>query len=326
MKAIVIERWTDPADVSVKDSPLPLPTPASDGVVIDVRAAGCNFFDALLVQGKYQERPPFPFVPGAECAGVVREVGAAVKGFAVGDRVMCGLVHGAFAERIAVPASRLMRVPERASFEEAAAFPVAFETAYGALVLRAGARAGETVLVTAAAGGVGVAAVQLAKALGAHVIGVAGGDEKVHVAREAGADEAIDYTDPEWAARVLKATGGKGADVIVESVGGATFHAAMKCIAWSGRLVVVGFAGGTIPELALNRLLLKNATVMGLFVGTYIKHAPALLAAADDDLVRRYESGELRPRVHRTFPLAETGSALVALAGRKTWGKVVVTI
>jgi NADPH2:quinone reductase len=322
MKAIVIEHWTEPGEVSVKDFPLPIAT--ANGVVIDVRAAGCNFFDGLLVQGKYQERPPFPFVPGAECAGVVREVGTDVVGVAVGDRVMAGLVHGAFAEQIAVPAARLMRIPKDVSFEDAAAFPVVFETAYGALVLRAALRAGETLLVTAAAGGVGLASVQLGKALGARVIGVAGGEEKLRVVREAGADVAIDYTDPDWAARVLAATEGRGADVIVESVGGTTFHAAMKCVAWSGRLVTVGFVGGTIPELAINRLLLKNATVMGLFVGTYLKHDPARLRAGDEDLVRRYEKREIRPFVFRTFPLAETGAALAALAGRKTWGKVVV--
>jgi NADPH2:quinone reductase len=323
MRAVVVDRFVEPAELAVREAPEPEAAPGT--VVVDVRAAGCNFFDGLQVQGKYQERLTFPFVPGAECAGVVRAIGPGVAGVAVGDRVMAGLVYGAFAERIAIPAARVMPMPDGMSFEEAAAFPVAFLTSYGALVMRAGLRAGETVLVTAAAGGVGLAAVQIAKALGARVVAAAGGEEHVRVAREAGADVGVDYRDPGWGARVMEATGGRGVDVVVESVGGDTFHAAMKCLAWSGRIVVVGFAGGAIPEIAANRVLLKNVSVLGLFVGTYAKQDPARLAEAQRELVRLRQEGKLAARVSRTLPLEKTGEALAALLARATWGTLVVT-
>ncbi|HXX49240.1 MAG TPA: NADPH:quinone oxidoreductase family protein, partial [Myxococcota bacterium] len=273
MRAIVVERWQEPKELVARE--VPDPVPRAGEVVVEVEAAGCNFFDILLVQGKYQMKPPFPFVPGAEVAGTVREVGAEVRGFAPGDRVFAGLSLGAFAERVAVPAAVLHRMPEAMSFPEGAAFPIVYPTSYAALVYRANLRAGETLLVHAAAGGVGVAAVQIGKALGARVIATAGGAEKLEVARKAGADTVIDYSRGDWVEAVKQATHGRGADVIYDPVGGEIFDGSLRCIAWNGRLLVIGFASGVIPEVKVNRILLKNVSVVGLHWGAYAQHEPA---------------------------------------------------
>ncbi|HXZ85241.1 MAG TPA: NADPH:quinone oxidoreductase family protein [Myxococcota bacterium] len=246
MRAIVVDRWQEPKDLAARD--VPDPVPRAGEVVLEVEAAGCNFFDILLVQGKYQMKPSFPFVPGAEVAGTVRELGSDVRGFAVGDRVFAGLSLGAFAERVAVPATALQRMPDAMSFAEGAAFPVVYPTSYAALVYRASLRAGETLLVHAAAGGVGIAAVQIGKALGARVIATAGSAEKLEVARRAGADTVIDYSRGDWVEAVKQATQGRGADVIYDPVGGEIFDGSLRCIAWSGRLLVIGFASGVIPR------------------------------------------------------------------------------
>jgi NADPH:quinone reductase len=324
MRAIVVERWVAPRELVVAEAPEP---EAGRGrVVIEVRAAGCNFFDALQVEGKYQDRPPFPFVPGSECAGVVSAVGEDVAGIAPGDRVMAGLIHGAFAERVAVPARRVQKIPDGVSFETAAAFPIVYPTSYLALVDRARLAAGETLLVTAAGGGVGLAAVEIGKALGARVIAATGSEEKGRVAREAGADAAVDYRAPDWAARVQEANGGRGVDVVVDCVGGEIFEGAWKSLAWKGRLVVVGFTSGAIPELKLNRVLLKNASVSGIFLGSYVTNEPATLRAGEDALRGLLSEGKLSPRIHSTYPLEKTGEALEAVASRKTHGKVIVRV
>ncbi len=323
MRAIVVEKLVDPRELVVTAAPTPVATKGQ--VVIDVHAAGCNFFDALMVQGKYQERPPLPFIPGSECAGVISAVGEGVTELVVGDRVMAGLIYGAFAERVAVPASRARKIPESVSFETAAAFPIVYPTSHMALVDRAQLRAGETVLVTAAAGGVGLAAVELAKALGARVIAAASAG-KLEIAREAGADAVVDYAAPDWNKRVLSANGGKPVDVVVEIVGGEVFEGAWKALGWKGRLVVVGFTAGAIPKLDLNRVLLKNASIHGVFLGTYMKAEPATLRACEDACLALLAEGKLRPRIHSTFPLAQTGDALVALASRATYGKVIVKV
>ncbi len=324
MRAIVVEKWVSPRELVVGEAPEPVCKPGT--VVIDVRAAGANFFDGLMVEGKYQERPPFPFIPGSECAGVVREVGDGVTHVAVGDRVMAGLVYGAFAERIAVPASRVVKIPEGVSFETAAAFPVVYGTSYMALVDRAHLRAGETVLVTAAAGGVGLAAVEIAKALGARVIGAASTEEKRRVVQGAGADAVVDYTQPEWHKKVIEANGGKPVDVIIEIVGGDVFDSAWKTLAWKGRVVIVGFTSGAIPKLEMNRVLLKNAAVSGVFLGSYMKNEPATLHACEVAAAAMLGEGKLRPVVSSTHPLEKTGEALVALGTRGTHGKVVITL
>jgi NADPH2:quinone reductase len=322
MRAIVVDRWMEPSELTVRTAPDPVAGPGR--VVVDVRAAGCNFFDMLMAKGEYQVKPPFPFVPGAELAGVVAAVGPDVTGVAVGDRVLAAPGIGAFAERAVVPGAALWPMPAAMSFEEGAALPIVYPTSWAALVLRARVQPGETVLVHAAAGGVGLAAVQIAVALGARVLATAGGAEKLQVARDAGAELAIDYRREDWVAAVKEATGGRGADVIYDSVGGEITDRSLKCIAWNGRLLVIGFASGTIPAVKLNRVLLKNVAIVGLHWGAYATHEPARVAEAFQALFDLYEAGRIRPLVYRAYPLAELPEALAALGGRRTWGKVVV--
>jgi NADPH2:quinone reductase len=263
-------------------------------------------------------------VPGAEVAGTVREVAADVRGFAPGDRVFAGLSLGAFAERVAVPATALHRMPEAMTFPEAAAFPIVYPTSYAALVYRASLRAGETLLVHAAAGGVGLAAVQIGKALGARVIATAGGAEKLEVARRAGADTVIDYSRGDWVEAVKHATNGRGADVIYDPVGGEIFDGSLRCIAWNGRLLVIGFASGVIPEVKANRILLKNIAVVGLHWGAYAQHEPARIPEVFAGLGKLYEEGLIRPLIFGTYGLDEVPQALEALGGRATYGKVII--
>ena len=323
MRAVVVDRWLEPKDLVVRE--LPDPVPRANQVVLDVAAAGCNFFDILLVQGKYQMKPAFPFTPGAEVAGVVRELGPGVSGVAKGERVFAGLALGAFAERVAVPVAALHPMPAAMSFPEAAAFPVVYPTSYAALVQRANLRKGETLLVHAAAGGVGVAAVQIGKALGARVIATAGGADKLEVARRAGADVAIDYSTGDWVEAVKQATGGRGADVIYDPVGGEIFEGSLKCIAWNGRLLVIGFASGTIPVVKTNRILLKNIAVVGLHWGAYATNEPERVPEVFAGLAKLYESGHVRPIIFATYSLDEVPKALEALGSRGSYGKVIIT-
>jgi NADPH:quinone reductase len=322
MRAVVVDRWMEPSELVVREAPEP--SAGAGQLLVDVRAAGCNFFDILLVQGRYQVKPPLPFVPGAEIAGVVREVGPGADAFSPGDRVLASIPIGGFAERAAVPASLAHRMPDAMSFEEGAAFPIVYPTSYAALHYRAGLRAGETLLVHAAAGGVGLAAVQIGKAMGARVIATAGGHAKLHVAHEAGADVLIDYSEEDFVERVLEFTGGRGADVIYESVGGDVFDRSLKCIAWNGRLLVIGFAGGTIPSVKANRILLKNIAVVGLHWGAYARHEPERVPETFAALFELYREKKIRPVIFDTYPLDRVGEALGALGSRKTYGKVVI--
>jgi NADPH2:quinone reductase len=322
MRAIVVDRWMDPAELAPREAPEPAVGPGMLGV--DVRAAGCNFFDILMVRGEYQVRPPFPFVPGGELAGVVREVGPGVDGFRAGDRVLAAASLGGFAERATIPAVAAWRIPDGMSFEAAAAFPIVYPTSYAGLVNRAALRAGETLLVHAAAGGVGLAAVQIGKALGARVIATAGGAEKLEVARDAGADVAIDYGAGDWVDRVRAATDGRGADVIYDSVGGDVTDASLKCIAWNGRLLVIGFASGKIPQVKLNRVLLKNIALVGLHWGAHAIHEPATMRRTFEALFALHREGKIDPVVYATYSLDEVPAALAAIGSRKSYGKVVV--
>ena len=322
MRAIVVDRLMEPRDLRVAEIPPPSLRPGA--LEIEVRAAGCNFFDILMVQGKYQVKPAFPFVPGAEIAGVVRAVGENVTGFAKGDRVLASAGLGGFAEIAVVPAAGAYRMPEAMSFAEGAALPIIYPTSYAALVFRAHLVAGETLLVHAAAGGVGIAAVQIGKALGARVIATAGGAEKLEIARANGADETIDYTKEDFAQRVKELTGGRGADVIYDSVGGDTFDQSLKCIAWNGRLLVIGFAGGRIPEVKANRILLKNISIVGLHWGAHVQHEPARIPETFQALFELYRAGKIRPVIFKSYPLEEVSVALEALGSRKTWGKLII--
>jgi NADPH2:quinone reductase len=323
MRAIVVDRWMEPGELAVSERPAPVVGPGQLGV--EVRAAGCNFFDILLVQGRYQVKPPFPFVPGGEVAGVVREVGAGVTGFAPGDRVLAAVPMGGYAERIALPAAFAHRMPEEMSFEEGAALPIVYPTSYAGLVFRAALQHGETLLVHAAAGGVGLAAVQIGKALGARVIATAGGVEKLHVALEAGADVGIDYSEEDFVERVKEFTSGRGADVIYDSVGGDVFDRSLKCIAWNGRLLVIGFASGRIPEVKANRILLKNIAIVGLHWGAHAQHQPERIDEVFERLFELQARGAIRPVIYGTYPLEKVADALEALGSRKTHGKVIVS-
>jgi NADPH2:quinone reductase len=323
MRAIVVDRWMEPSELAVRE--VPDPKIGAGQLGVDVKAAGCNFFDILIVKGQYQVKPPFPFVPGGEIAGVVSEVGAGVTGFAKGDRILASAPMGGYAERIAIPAAFAHRMPDAMSFEEGCGFPIVYPTSYAGLVYRAALRPGETLLVHAAAGGVGLAAVQIGKALGAKVIATAGGPDKVKIALEAGADAGIDYVAEVFALRVKELTSGKGADVIYDSVGGDVFDKSLKCIAWNGRLLVIGFAGGTIPTVAANRILLKNVAVTGLHWGAYAKNEPQRIPETFAALFRLYEEKKLHPVVYKTYPLDAAAEALAALGSRKTHGKVVLT-
>jgi NADPH2:quinone reductase len=304
---------------------LPEPTPGPHEVLIDVKSIGCNFPDGLMVQGKYQVKPPLPFAPGHEIAGVVAAVGAEVRHIAPGQRVVALLSWGGFAERAVAAASDTWVIPERMSFDEAATLGVVYQTGYSGLVHRAHLRAGETLLVHAAAGGVGLAAVQLGKALGARVIATAGSPEKLEIARAAGADVCIDYRREDFVERVKQETGGEGADVIYDSVGGDTFDASTRCIAFEGRILVIGFAGGRIADVATNRILLKNISVVGVHWGLYRKRAPALVDEWMARLFALYESGRIKPVIWKRFRLEEAAAALAAIAGRDSYGKVVLT-
>ncbi len=323
MRAVVVDRWMEPSELAVREVPDP---PIGPGMLrVAVRAAGCNFFDILMVKGQYQMRPPFPFVPGAELAGVVCEVGSGVTTFAPGDTVMASAGLGGFAEQAVVPAAAAYRLPEGMSFEAGAAFPIVYPTSYAALAFRAPVKPGEWLLVHAAAGGVGIAAVQIGKALGARVIGTAGGADKLEVVRRVGADVAIDYRGEDWVERVKEATGGHGADVIYDSVGGDVTDASLKCIAWNGRLLVIGFASGRIPEVKLNRVLLKNIALVGLHWGAHAMHEPARIGETFDALFDLYARGVVEPVIYGRYPLEQLPAALEALASRRTYGKVVVT-
>ncbi|HWP66784.1 MAG TPA: NADPH:quinone oxidoreductase family protein [Candidatus Limnocylindria bacterium] len=323
MRAVVVDRWMEPSELTVREAPEPALRAGS--LMIDVRAAGCNFFDILMARGQYQVRPPFPFIPGAEVAGIVRAVADDVRGFAPGDAVLSAPGIGAFAERALVAANATWRLPAGMSFEEGAAFPIVYPTSYAALVYRAALQPGETLLVHAAAGGVGLAAVQIGKALGARVIATAGGEDKLEIARRAGADVTIDYRQADWVDAVKQATDGRGADVIYDSVGGDTTDGSLKCIAWNGRLLVIGFASGRIPEVKLNRVLLKNIAITGLHWGAHAVHEPARVGETFAALFRLYEAGSIRPVVYARYPLAELPAALDALGSRKSYGKIVVT-
>jgi NADPH2:quinone reductase len=322
MRAVVVDQWMDPKDLAVREVPDP---PCGKGMVrVAVKAAGCNFFDILMVKGQYQQKPPFPFTPGAELAGVVTELGEGVTTLAVGDGVLASAGLGAFADQAVVPARACHRMPDGMTFEQGAGFPIVYPTSYAALVYRTTVKPGEWLLVHAAAGGVGIAAVQIGKALGAKVIGTASPD-KLDVVRRVGADVAIDYRAADWVDQVRAATGGHGADVVYDSVGGDVTDQSLKCIAWNGRLLVIGFASGTIPAVKLNRVLLKNISLIGLHWGAHTMYEPQRIDECFAALFALHREGRIDPVIYRTYPLAELPAALAALGSRQSYGKVVVT-
>jgi len=291
-----------------------------------VHAAGVNFPDTLIIEGKYQFKPPFPFSPGGEAAGVVAAVGEKVSHLKVGDRVMALTGWGSFAEQVAVPAYNVMPIPSAMDFNSAAAFGMTYGTSMHALKQRANLQPGETLLVLGASGGVGLAAVEIGKALGARVIAAASSAEKLAVAKAAGADELIDYSASNLKEEIKRLTNGQGADVIYDPVGGDLFDQAIRSIAWNGRLLVVGFASGRIPELPVNLCLLKGATVLGVFWGAFAQRQPQDNAANFAQLFAWYAEGKIKPLVSQVFALAQAAEAINTLGKRRAVGKVVVQV
>lgn len=322
MQRVIVERLGAPSELRLVEAPTPTPGPGE--VLVEVRAAGVNFFDALIIAGKYQLRPEPPFGPGAEVAGVVAAVGAGVTRVAVGDRALAILSYGGYATHVVVGQASCWRIPDALGFEQAAALPIVYQTSYFALRYRADLQPGEHLLVHAAAGGVGLAAVQLGRALGATVYGTAGAADKCALAMEHGAHAAWNYRDVDWAAEVLAATDGRGADVIYDPVGGDIFDRSTRCIAFGGRLLVIGFASGRIPSIAANRILLKNIAIVGLHWGAYQQHDPGRIDAAMGELFALFEGGAIAPLVSEVRPLADAAGAIAAVQARGTVGKVVL--
>jgi NADPH:quinone reductase len=324
MKAVLCRQFGPPESLVVED--LPSPKPSAGEVVVSVKAASVNFPDVLIIQNKYQFKPPLPFSPGSELAGVVKEVGADVKGFKPGDKVIAFTTYGAFAEEVKVEAARLVPIPEGMEFASAAAFLLTYGTSDHALRDRGALQAGETLLVLGAAGGVGLAAVEIGKALGARVIACASSKDKLAVCREHGADATIEYTREDLRERVKALTDARGPDVVYDAVGGPYTEPAFRSIAWRGRLLVVGFAAGEIPKLPLNLALLKGASVVGVFWGDFARREPKRFAESVAQLGRWFGEGKLRPHVSQTFPLEKAAEALKLMAARQVKGKVVLTV
>ncbi|GGC14966.1 NADPH:quinone oxidoreductase family protein [Pseudoduganella buxea] len=322
MKAVVCKAWGLPDTLVVEDGPDVVPGPGQ--VAIDVKAAGVNFPDVLIIQGKYQFKPELPFTPGSELSGVVRAVGEGVTTPAVGDKVIAFTSSGAFAQQIVVAAQAVMPMPPGMDFDTGAAVTLTYGTSHHAVVDRAALQAGETMLVLGAAGGVGLAAIEIGKALGARVIAAASSEEKLAVCREHGADATINYATEDLREAIKAATGGKGPDVIYDPVGGEYAEAAFRSIGWRGRYLVVGFANGEIPKLPFNLALLKGASIVGVFWGEYAKREPAANARAMRQLMGWMAGGKIRPHISARYPLEQTAQALNDMAARKVTGKVVI--
>lgn len=324
MKAWQITHYGEPEEMEFAE--VEAPSPAEGQVLIRNRACGLNFFDLLQCQGKYQSRPAFPFTIGAEVAGTVMSVGDGVDHLAVGQRVLSLPRGGGFAECTLAMASRTFPIPESMSYEQAAGMPVVFQTSLFALDYRAKLQAGEWLLVHAGASGVGTAAIQLGKAMGARVIATAGSPEKLEFCRAQGADHVLGYRDPSWVDAVKAIAGRFGADVIYDPVGGDVFDLSSKVIAPDGRLLVVGFASGRIPSLAANRALLKNMSLVGVFWGRHCEENRGYMASLHSQLVSLYESGKINPPVGATYPLGEAPRGIRDLANRNVRGKAVLTV
>jgi len=322
MKAVLCKDWGLPETLVVEDVPSPVAGPGE--VLIEVHAAGVNFPDTLIIQKKYQYQPELPFSPGGEVAGVVKAVGEGVKAFAPGDRVLASSTWGGYAQEIAVKAERTMPIPDGMDFVTASAYVLAYGTSLHALKDRAKLAAGETLLVLGAAGGVGISAIEIGKAMGARVIACASSDDKLALCRERGADETINYATEDLRERIKLLTNGKGPDVIYDPVGGQYTEPAFRSIGWEGRHLVVGFAAGEIPKLPLNLALLKSASVVGVFWGAFLQRDQAVTRQHLRDLFELYTSGKVKPPVTKTYKLEEAAQALRDVMERKVKGKVAI--
>jgi NADPH:quinone reductase len=321
MRAVICRAWGAVEDLTVED--VPAPAPAADEVLIDVRATSVNYADSIMVAGKYQTRPPFPFSPGLETAGVVARAGAAATRFKAGDRVMATLGWGGLAEQAVAKESETFAIPAGMSFEEAGAFPIAYISSDVAIRWQGRLEPGETLLVLGAAGGVGLTAVEIGKAMGARVIAGASTAEKLAVAREHGADDLVNYATEPLTERVMALTGEKGADVCFDPIGGELADAALSALGWGGRMLLVGFVGG-VQQIPANRLLVKNRAALGCSLRYYRNQAPDKLRRSVDALLGWYAEGKLKPLVSHRLPLERSVEAIKLLTDRKALGKIVV--
>lgn len=325
MQAVLCKTFCDPAGLVLEEVPAPRPGPGQ--IAIEVKAAGINFPDSLIIQGKYQVKPALPFAPGFELAGVVREVGAGVAGFAPGTRVAAHpMAGGGFAEQAVVDANRAFPLPDTMDYVTAAGFLIAYGTSHHALKDRGQLRPGETLLVLGAAGGIGLTAVELGKTMGARVIAAASSPEKLALCRRYGADELIDYSREDLRARVRELTGGKGLDVVYDPVGGRYTEPMVRSLARGGRYLVLGFAAGEIARIPLNLVLLKISAIVGAYWGPFIDAEPERNAANIAELFDWYAQGRLKPHISEIYPLAQAPLAVERVAQRKTQGKVVLTV
>ena len=323
MRAVLCHGWGAVEDLTIAD--VPAPTPAAGEVLIAVRATAVNYADAIMVAGRYQTRPPLPFSPGLETAGIVTACGEGVTRFKPGDRVMAILAYGGLAEMAVAPEAETFAIPDGMSFDEAGAFPIAYISSHVAIQWQGRLEPGETLLVLGAAGGVGLTAVEIGKAMGARVIAAASTPEKLAVARERGADEVVNYSTENLTDRVMALTGGKGADVCFDPVGGSLFDAALSSLGWGGRILLIGFVAG-VPQIPANRLLVKHRAALGSSLRYFRWHAPDKLRRSVDQLTQWYGEGKLRPCITHRLPLEESVEAIRLLTERKAHGKVIVTL
>jgi NADPH:quinone reductase len=321
MRAVICRAWGEVDDLRVEEVAAPAPGP--DDVLIAVEATAVNYADALMTAGRYQTKPDLPFSPGLETAGVVAACGARVTRLKPGDRVMAILAYGGLAEMAVAPEAETFAIPARMNFEEAGAFPVAYISSHVAIRWQGRLEAGETLLVLGAAGGVGLTAVEIGKAMGARVIAAASTAEKLAVARERGADDLVNYSTEKLTDRVMALTYGNGADVCFDPVGGDLFDAALSALGWGGRILVVGFVGG-VQQIPANRLLVKNRSAMGTSLRYFRWHAPDKLRQSVDELLHWYDEGKLRPCISHRLPLERSVEAIRLLTDRRAYGKVVV--
>ena len=322
MKAVLCTHYGTPEELELAD--IPQPTAGAGEVVVRVKAAALNFFDLLIIAGKYQVKPPFPFSPASEFAGIVESVGAGVTEVAVGERVMGSTGHGTAREYIAVAAKQLVKIPDKLDFERAAGLTVTYGTTLYALRERAQLKSGETLAVLGASGGVGLAAVEIGKLMGARIIACASSDEKLAFARSHGADETVNYASEDLRGALKRLGGERGIDVVYDPVGGPYAEPAVRSLGWEGRYLVIGFAAGEIPKLPLNLVLLKSCDIRGVIWGAWVARNPQGQRALMTDIVRWCAEGKLSGHVHAVYPLAEIATALKAIADRKAMGKIVL--
>ena len=324
MKAILCKSYGPPENLVLED--VEDIKPREGEAIVEVYAASLNFPDTLQIEGKYQYQPPFPFIPGSEAGGIIKEIGPNVRGFDIGDRVMANPGIGAMAELLCVPFERLRKIPDNMSFNTASGFPMVYTTSYYALKQRAELKPAETLLVLGSSGGVGVTAVELGKLMGAEVIAAASSEEKLDFAKNIGADYLVNYSDGDLKTKIKELTNGKGADVIFDPVGGDLFDQATRCLNWNGRILVVGFASGRIPEYKANLALLKGASMVGVFLGRWMKEEPEAYEENLNELLELFKQKKIKPTSHQLFKINDFVSAFNLFKERKVMGKVTLEI